>query len=53
MDLLLNIQVQSSYLYKHVCESLLETLLKISYILDTKMVMCLGMTNVNIFNMFL
>lgn len=51
--LLPGIQIQSNYLYKHVCDSLLETFLETGHILGTKRVMCLGMTNVNILNIFL
>lgn len=52
MDLELGIQVQSSYLYNNICDSLLETFLKADHILGTKMLMCLGMINVNILNIF-
>lgn len=58
--LLHDIQIQSSYseclttreniLAKHVCDSLLDTVLKVGYSLGSKMAMCLGINNVKISN---
>lgn len=58
--LLLGIQIQSGYseclttgeniLAKHVCDSLLDTVLKVGYILGSKMAMRLGITNIKILN---